>query len=468
MYARSFDSQKQHGDSATRQKELNSKESNNYYSKAQETICSFFLASMKKASPEWVLQQFDNLFISQTEPVNPQISHALYTIIRENKELIFRDTLKRSCYILINNWSATRYHQYIQEIVQLFSKLSDSQNILSTLSPTKKRLKEWLKKFLQSEDYQELNLFIARYNQRDKRPWSNRYASYLLATQSLDSKKPREQREAAKVIHQQLKEQFKFDLAMYTARSHLGVASVRSPKNPTVLGDDVLRLIQKILEKRGTFGYTGLANIFIKQVEGLLYKQVKQSLVKYLFFNLESSDLLESLEIYLSNYLKSLNKKHDEEVWNSHLLLRTCNRLIEYLTTPTQGKPSQIFTLLAIRGESFTLAILLLKIILISRNSYIHLESCLGYLIYYYEDESEAECQWLISFLETIKITLTIYAENIRYNLVSIEANDSNVQTSDNLNSYRVFSQAKVEHKNGASPRKSELLTFIDKLLKLP
>jgi hypothetical protein len=181
-----------------------------------------------------------------------------------------------------------------------------------------------------------------------------------------------------------------------------------------------------------------------------MYNKFKRSFIKYLFYGFEKSDILESLEIYIADYVELLYERHDEEVWTPHLLLRTCNRIIEYLTTETQGKPSRIFSLLAIQGECLTLAVILLKII--CKNSYIHLEASIGYLIQYYENQSESDCQWLITFLETLKLIMTIYAENIRYNLVSIEANQPKVQTSDNFNSYRIFSQVKREQLGIAVP----------------
>jgi hypothetical protein len=431
-----------------RQKQLTSKQRNNEqrnedFSKSHEIICNFFLNSVKKESPDWLIQQFDNLFISQLRIVDLNTNQALYLIIALNQEQVFRDTLKRCCYILINNWSGARYHQHIQKLIKIISQVSEGR---SPLSPTKRRLREWLKRFISSGDYQELSLFVAKYNNREKERWSNRYASYLLTSQFLDSTKPREQREAAIVVADQLKEQFKFDLAMYTARSPLTLASLGKYYNPTDLGDDLLELIQKILTKRKTFSYASVANIFLQQVKGLLYKRFKASFLKYLLFSLEDVESLDVLEIYLSEYIEPLYKKHNEDEWNPDLLLRTCNRLIEHLTTQTHGRPSQLFTWLALQGKYFTLAILLLKIILISKNSYLHLEACIGYLIQYYSNQSEAECQWFIRFLEILKLVLTIYAENIRYNLVSMNGKlPKKVQRSEDLNSFRIFSQVKPE-----------------------
>jgi hypothetical protein len=431
------------GASERQQQQLNLKHRQEHLSQAQETICRFFVANMRKESSDWILQQFDNLFISQSDVVDSEIHHALYAIISLNQEQLFRDTLKRSCYILINNWSAVRYYQPIEKLIQLFSQQPENKN---SLSPTKQRFRKWLVNFLESQDYKELNLFFSRYNNRNKYPWSNRYASYLLASQSLDSKNPKEQREAAKVVYHEVKKQFNFDLAMYTARTPLALAEVRGYQNPTVLGDELLPLLQEVLKKRGNFSYTSLANIFLRQIDGLSYQAFKKSFLKYLFFSIKKTELLEVIEVSISDYIESLYQEHNKEVWNPNLLLRTCNRAAEYLTTRNQGKPSKVFSLLVVQGGCLPLSLLLVKIILVSKNSYIHLESQIGYLIQYYESEPEGDCQWLINFLETLKVTLAIYAENTRYNLVSLNGNSQKAPMSDDFSSYRIFSQVKLDH----------------------
>lgn len=402
---------------------------------------------MKKESPDWVLQEFKNLFILQIATIHLEILQALYAIVKANQEQLFITTLKRSCYILANNWSARRDYQSIQKLIELFLQVSESP---SHLSSAKKRVTLWLNNFLESQDYQELKNFVSKYNNRDKSRWSNRYVSYLLTVQSVDLQIPKEQRDAAKIVSQQLKEQFEFELAMYTARSQSAVDARNQYQNPTVLGKNVFRLIKRLLVKRGSYSYPDLANIFLKQVEGLFYKAVKRALLKYLFFSLEKDEWIEMLETNLSNHIELLYEEYNNKKYDRNLLLRTCNRIIEYLTTPNKGEPSLIFSLLLIQGKSFNLVILLLKIVLICRDSYVHLETCIAYLIHYYEDEPTANCKWLISFLETLKVTLTVYVENVSYNLVSLEDNRQMVQMDNKLDSWRIFSQVKLKQETGA------------------
>jgi hypothetical protein len=126
---------------------------------------------------------------------------------------------------------------------------------------------------------------------------------------------------------------------------------------------------------------------------------------------------------------------------NEALLLRTSNRVIEYLTTEDQQEPSGLFVLLLSHGHPLTLVIVLLKIILICPSSRTHLENCIAKLIQYYVDSPEQECKWVVNFFEVFNITLAIHADNVQYNLIKMEAKDSKDESEAPLETYRVFSQ---------------------------
>ncbi|MDP8965138.1 MAG: hypothetical protein M3O33_14390, partial [Cyanobacteriota bacterium] len=349
-------------------------------------------------------------------------------------EKTFINTFKRSIYILVNNWTATRQEQYIQELVRLLSVSLDAQ---PTSSVTLKRLKLWRSNFVHSQDYKELKIFISKFDNQDH--WSDRYSSYLLVEQSVDARKPRQQREAARTRCEQLKEQFKFELAMYTARSPLAASQQNTSPNPTILGDQVVHLIQKILQKRSTFSYTSLAKIFINQTQDLCYSDFKQSLLNYLVFFLDNQDLSNTIKTELSKELEFLYETYEQKTWDNHLLLRTCNRVIDYLTTTTHKNPSSLFILLATQDNALTFAILLLKIVLLCPSSYTHLECCLAKLIQHYESLPESDCAWLINFLDVLKVTLTIYTDNVQFTLVNMSGKNSDT--------YRIFSQIRTEPK---------------------
>ncbi|MCL1468642.1 hypothetical protein [Argonema galeatum] len=406
----------------------------------QEIICQFFLDIVKQQSPDLVLSEFERLFINPVGLLQSEPQKAVKELLLSNKQSDFINTLKRSIYILLNNWIFSRKYKPAQDLLELISNLTNRQ---STLSVSVKNLRGWLNNFINSEDYEELKLFVSRYDNREKEHWKSRYTSYLLAPQYTNSKNLIEQREAARGLAKQLQEEFKFDLAMYTAHSHSASSKNRKTENPTDLGDEALRLIKKVVGKRSAFNYVSLGNIFIKQTQRLTYSAFKQSLLKYLIFSLDNQGLAEALKTGLTKKLEFLYQTSNEEELSDALLLKTCNRVIEYLTTEKDGKPSSLFVSLASQGNPLTLSILLLKIILICPPSRTYLEVCMAKLIQNYESYSPEECHWVINFLEISKIILTIYTENVRYNLVNMENVNLTNQSINDGDSYRVFSQTK-------------------------
>lgn len=413
-------------------------------SQAQDLICQFFLEQIKQHSPELVLQEFKHLFIEPTGALNSMHRQALHLIISSGSEELFLTTLKRSIYILVNNWNTERQAKYIQQLVHLISISLEPKRICTVIL---KRSILWRRNFVNSQDYQDLKLFASKYENRNQEHWSQRYKSYLLVSQSVDVKKPLEQQEAARTYSQQLKEKFKIELAMYTARYSPASVQQNTLPNPTSLGDEVLRLIQAILNKQNRFSYASLARIFINQTQQLRYKQFKQSLVKYLLFSTCNQDLSETIKKQLDSQLNTLYKSYDNQPWDNALLLRTCNRVIEHLTTIDGENPSLLFILLATQGKALTLAILLLKIILICPQTHTHLECRLAQLIQRYQCQSESECQWLTHFLEIIQLILTIYTDNVRYDLVNMSECKPEMNGNEPQNFYRIFSQIKCEVK---------------------
>ncbi|HEY9635613.1 MAG TPA: hypothetical protein V6D14_19575 [Coleofasciculaceae cyanobacterium] len=424
---------------------------------AQELIYQFLLELVRKQPPAKVLLEFRHLFFDyESSSANETVIKAISELIFLNNEKEFRQTLKRSCYILVNNWDTTRNHGAIKELVDLFAEFKINKRTLSTALG---RLRTWIANFIDSQDYRELKLFIAKYGYSDIEHWSKRYTSYLLVPQYTNPSNPVEQREAARTLSKKLKDQFKFDLAMYTARSQSSVAKHKISNNPTALGDEVLRFIKMIVAKRGSFSYENVANIFLEQTRDVNYKCFKKCLQKYLIFSVANKDFVEALNKRLSEKLECLYESYHEEQLDDAILLRTCNKVIEYLTTEEQHKPSSLFVLLLSQGNPLTLVIVLLKIILICPNARTHLENCIAKLIQYYVDYPEDECRWVISFFEVFNITFAIHADNVQYNLIKMDKPNPDDQSEAGMETYRVFSQLResssLEPTEEATPKES-------------
>ncbi|HEY9692702.1 MAG TPA: hypothetical protein V6D15_10875 [Oculatellaceae cyanobacterium] len=417
---------------------------------SQEEIYRFWLALIKQWSPEDVLIEFKKLFIDcQPNKINTDALKSLNKLIFANDEAEFINTIKRSCYILINNWDASRNYKYIKELLELFL---DKEISKKSLSLSVSRLRRWLNTFVNSKDYQALQVFVSKYETNNQTHWANRYTPYLLVTQYADLNNPIEQREAAKALYKKLKEKFKFDLAMYTVRSQSAACKYDMPENPTNLGDEVLRIIKTIVGQKNLFDYTNLSHIFLEQTENVFYSSFKINLIKYLNFAGTNKEFAEILTEKLTEKFAQLYEEYDEDVIDEALILRTCNRVIEYITTENKQEPTQLFVLLIAHGSPLNLVIVLLKIILICRNSRIHMENCIGNLIEYYRNQPEEDCKWIISFMEIFNITFAIYAEDVHYNLVSMENEASDTQLDEQLEAYRIFAQIKPQKKIELSP----------------
>lgn len=406
----------------------------------QEKVYSFFVEIVNKYDPEDVLIEFKSVFLDCLVLKKLDLTLGIYDVFIDN-EHHFRNTLKRCCYILVNNWQSNRKHKYTQALIELID------NYKSTAIDYKYKkitiFQTWLDNFIQSQDFQELKLFAYKNENKADGHWVNRYTSYLLAAQVVDKKNPKEQKEAAKKASKQLKDKFKFELAMYVARSQSNASSQTRYRNPSALGDDILRLIKAIVVKKGVFSYDNIANIFLKQTQNQTFKDFKESLVKYLIFSVQQPKFVKTLQQQLSEKLVTWKPECNDVIINKYLLLRTCNRMIDFLTTDNSVKPSSLFVLLLSQGHPLTLVIVLLKIILICKHSRSHLESRIAHLIRYYDRYSEAECQWFINFIEIFNITFAIYAENVEYNLIKVEETEKAQEVEFDPNAYRVFSQLK-------------------------
>lgn len=412
--------------------------SSSHLEHTQKSIYEFLIQVVKYCSPEAAIDEFQSLFINSVSNTSATVNQAVYQLIISNNELEFRYTLKRSCYILINNWSTQKNHQAIQDLVQLFNTINFKRK---TASLTLRRLTDWLENFVKSQDYEELKLLASAYISPPEKHWSHRYTSYLLVSQYINNENSAEQRETAQVISRQLKEQFKRDLALYVARSQSLAARGSALKNPTLLGDEVLVLIKKLIARKCLFSYSNLANIFLKQTEELTYKYFKRSLRRYLVYSMSNQELADSIKQYLFQTLEALYEIHHDRYVDDALLLRTCNRVIECLTTEDRHNPSPLFISFVAQKSPITLVILLLKLILISPNSRTHLEACIADLIRYYKGLQESDCEWAINFLEIFSVIFTIYAEDVDYNLLKIRP--KSVQRSSPIESdiYQIFSQ---------------------------
>jgi hypothetical protein len=87
---------------------------------------------------------------------------------------------------------------------------------------------------------------------------------------------------------------------MYTSRSQSAASQLNNYHNPTLLGDEALRLIKIILVNRGSFSYRSLANIFLSQSQHIALTIYGEN-VQYNLVNMSDNPQEEQLFIDLNN-----------------------------------------------------------------------------------------------------------------------------------------------------------------------
>lgn len=406
---------------------------------AQQQIYDDLLEAVRTLPAVEALAKFESIFFSHSNSPEADISPFLYKILFADDETEFRNTLKRACYIVINNWDLARQGDMLHMLLALFRQPHLTK---STLSPSLKRLRQWLCNFANSKDFEELELFATQRSQSTQEgKWSNRYVAYQLTAQYIDENNSLEQREAARALSRRIKNKYKHDLAMYTAFSQNAVRLSHKYSNPTVLGDGVLLLIKAILVRRGQYSYRNVARIFQQQTHGSLYRDYKESLLEYLCFSIGDPDFFSLIETDLGKKLSLLYPEFEATVIDPSLNLRTCNRLIDLLTTENENMPSRLFSKMLIRGNALNIVVILLKVILISPNSQLYLEARLANLISHYKQFRESECHGIIQFLEICDVTFAIYSDNVEYNLVQVASKQPSSEASQ-VEEFRIFSRS--------------------------
>ncbi|PZU92834.1 MAG: hypothetical protein DCE90_17735 [Pseudanabaena sp.] len=408
--------------------------------KAQEVIYDFFLAIIKSYRPEDILDQFNRLFILYEEVDNISAYYALGEIIFHNKELEFKNTLLRCCYILNNNWAINSNIEACRQLADLF--LTDSIGI-STKITKLRTLRSWLQNFVQSDDYNTLRSLSGRSSvYKHYYNWSERFSSYLLTLDYTNYSKSQEQREYAENLSRKLKKQFKFDLALYTARLDSKSTLVPQQSNPTSLGNDVLILVKRILNKQGSQNFRNNAKAFYQQARNMSYFEFKESLLKYIGISSDNLDTSEVIRVTVVQKLMYLQKHRDHEEMNKSFLFITLNRVLQYLLLNERRQPSDFLQLSLESNNYLTPVIFLIKTILIVAESRVYLESHIAELIRFYSSYNESECRSFINFLDVLNVTLAIFDDDTNYSLIKMKNAEAEMVSLD-LDHYRIFSQVK-------------------------
>ena len=214
----------------------------------RKIVYRFFAKIVREYPATDVLKEFQRIFFDDySQNYYEGTLNAIYDIIASEDEESFISMLKHVPYIIIHYWlkQEEEYH-YINELAKSFIRSNqtvESYNIMMNRRDT------WLKIFVESQDYQDLQAFIYQDKIGEKFHWIQEYRYYLLVNQYSNNNNFKLQRAAAKRLATKLRNNFKFELARYIASTQSELKQESIPHNPTHLGQQVIYLIKTIFSK---------------------------------------------------------------------------------------------------------------------------------------------------------------------------------------------------------------------------
>ena len=165
-----------------------------------------------------------------------------------------------------------------------------------------------------------------------------------------------------------MKDKFKLDLAMYTARVGIQSSQQNHQSNPTSLSNNVLNLVTLLLTKKSVLNCQQLAANFLKNIEGLSYQEFKVELLKYIDFSMADAEISETVQTKLQNDLWNLKSNlHDQPV-STILILKTAKHLISEITISDREQPTELFNILLHHTNPINLVMLLVKLLLLNES----------------------------------------------------------------------------------------------------
>ena len=79
---------------------------------SQQQLYEDLLDAVRNLPPVEALSEFESTFFGHSASLDADVSPFLYKVLFADDELAFRNTLKRACYIYVNNWDLTRHGKH--------------------------------------------------------------------------------------------------------------------------------------------------------------------------------------------------------------------------------------------------------------------------------------------------------------------------------------------------------------------
>jgi hypothetical protein len=404
---------------------------------AQGKMCAYFSQTAQQCSPEEGLTLFRQVFVEFTKHDSSiELSTSLITLLLSNREQAFQETLKRVCYILINDWWIQRQQAFIGQLIEQFD---DPLLKRHSTSKVMQRLRSWIYNFKISQDFKDLNLYVVP--SPPPKSWQAFYTPYLLAHHYLNPQNPAEQRQIARLIAYDRKMTFRYELATFKSRYRFNQLETTATQNPSMLNESTLFIgIKKILIHRKLIGAGTLRQNFYQPLHQKTFVAFKEALLRCFIYSLKYSRIVALFKTEVSKRLMGLYTDQNDDRIDTFLVTKTCKRIVEMLTSETHQTTAPLLNMFLSENCSLELALLLGIIALLCPDVKEHIDFCMGNLVLYGQRLQAKDVQVMINFLELFRVVGAIYEDYDHYNLVKVGSGSTGPQQVVKFGTYRVFS----------------------------
>lgn len=403
----------------------------------EQKLYDHLLYWIELESPSEMLARFRHLFIHGAGYADAEMIAALRAVV--NSKLAtedFRYVLNRCCHILINRWQARSQTQSaIPELIKLFETPPSRGNLAATHSASVRRQHQLVQQFTETEQYHTLYrlsqvLTEAEAIHGENRPLGTliRRYPYLYEHCLMSEDSTQEQQCTVRQVKASMQRQFEIHLARYVTyqahRSAVGLSSEstgRTPNpvhNPTLLNDRELNQALQYYTGKvdGHRTHRDLAlNLLNQGGQPQSFGAFKNDLYEYITASVDSAYGRRKFNHQFHQYLNQTLPESNNQALNDFLLVRTCNRLLNFLVvdSPQQANHYVFIDLVTNLGAIVTTG-LLLKVVLLCRKVIPGLERRLSILFSHYESHHRDAVYWLVQALENTNLALTTNFGSIR------------------------------------------------------
>lgn len=403
----------------------------------EQILYDHLLESVKRESPEQVLERFQCLFIKAKGYDNEKVLNSLAYIISSNSaEQKFQFVLNRCCHILINRWQLLpRTQVYIPQLISIFDHIPQNSNGRYIRSFSNK-LQELVSEFRKSDYYlqlKRLNHILAedtRKTNSKKEEDSigtliNRYP-YLYNHCLLSVDSSIEQQQTVYKVKHKLQKNFEINLSKYVTYQIRTAQVNRNPQlldksgnqllikpvsNPTLLSDKDLgkSLKQYVGTVKNGLTYQDLSKSFITHtIDVRNYQVFKDELYEYIVQSVDPKYGKHRFNRKLYDKLQNTYPQHNSAKPDEFLKVRTYSQIFDYLIVESSKNPQHMvfMDLVSNMGTTETIG-LFLQIALVCSKIKPYLEKRFSILFNHYEAVSKDGAQWLIKSLEKLNVAFS-------------------------------------------------------------